>query len=134
MYIQLKRATNNRITYRSHTTGFLLGKFVAERQYRIRQLQEAEYIHLIRELHTLRKSIEASSKSISDSSLPNIQTKYNRKLWDEAANCTHPSIEQNYGMALGTFIQKLVDNELTSTVQCFQRLRNIIKTIEIDSD
>lgn len=120
------------ITYRFLALGFLLGKFVSDRQYRIRQMQEAEYIHLIREIHTIRKSIETSAEGISDGSLPNIQSKYNRKLWDEAANCTHPFIEQNYSMALDTFVQKLVDNELSSTVQCIQRLKNILKTIEFE--
>lgn len=118
----------------SITTGFLLGKFVADRQYRIRQLQEAEYVQLIRELYTLRKSIQSSSESISDGTLLNIQSTYNSKLWNETASCTHPGIEKMYNMEFNVFMQKLVDNELSSVVQCFQRLKVVMKNIEFDTN
>lgn len=116
------------------STGFLLGKFVSDRQYRIRQLQEAEYVNLIRELHTIRKSIEMSADNISSFSAEQLQVKYNRKLWDTVANCTSTTIEHDFNVLFDQFVAKLVDNELKLVVECFQKIKTTVKSIEFESN
>lgn len=112
--------------------GFLLGKFVSDRQYKIRQLTQPKYIAVIEQIQTLRRSIETSAQNISDSTLIQTHPNYNRLLWDEAASCTDKTIEQNFDISFDDFIEKLVDNELKIAVQCLIKLNNILTTIGRD--
>lgn len=110
----------------------MLGKFVADRQYRIRQLEEAEHVLLIKELQTVRKQIETTSKDVSNYSPKQSHPKYNRKLWEEVAHCAHNGIEEHFNVPYDVFVEKLVNNELNSVVTCFQSLKKLIKSIELE--
>lgn len=105
---------------------------MSERQYKIRQLTQPKYIAVIEQIQTLRRSIEATAQNISDSTLPQTHPKYNRLLWDEAASCSDKTIDQQFDINFEDFIEKLVDNELKMTVQCFIKLNNIMSTIGRD--
>lgn len=112
--------------------GFLLGKFVSDRHYKIRQMTQPKYIAVIEQLQTLRRSIETSAQNISDSTLYQTHSKYNRLLWDEAiktTSCTDKTIDQNFDITFEDFIEKLVDNELKTVVQCFIKLNSILNTL-----
>lgn len=112
--------------------GFLLGKFVSERQYKIRQMTQPKYVAAIEQMQTLRRSIENTAQNVSDSSLPQTHPKYNRLLWDEAASCSDKTIDQQFDISFEDFIEKLVDNELKITIQCLIKLNNIMSTIGKD--
>lgn len=112
--------------------GFLLGKFVSDRQYKIRQLTQPKYIAVIEQIQTLRRSIETTAQNITDSTLQQTHAKYNRLLWEEAASCTDKTIEQNYDFDFDVFIEKLVDNELKIAVQCLIKLNNALRMIGRD--
>lgn len=109
--------------------GFLLGKFVSDRQYKIRQLTQPKYVAVIEQIQTLRRSIEVSAQNISDTTYPNSHPKYNRLLWDEAASCSDKTIDQIYSDPFEDFVEKLVDNELKIVLQCLTKLSNIMTTI-----
>lgn len=112
--------------------GFLLGKFVSERQYTIRQLMQPKYIAVIEQIQTLRRSIETSAQNISDATQKESHSLYNRKLWNEAASCTGKQTDRNFNMNFEDFIEKLVDNELKDVVQCLIQLNNILNSLEKD--
>ncbi|XP_055325115.1 uncharacterized protein LOC129579264 isoform X1 [Sitodiplosis mosellana] len=115
--------------------GFLLGKFVSDRHYKIRQMTQPKYIAVIEQLQTLRRSIETSAQNISDSTLLQTHPKYNRLLWDEAIktqSCTDKTIDQNFDINFEDFIEKLVDNELKTVVQCLIKLNSILNTLGKD--
>ncbi|XP_031631683.1 uncharacterized protein LOC116345976 [Contarinia nasturtii] len=112
--------------------GFLLGKFVSDRQYKIRQLTQPKYIAVIEQIQTLRRSIETSSQNISDNNPVQTHPSYNRLLWEEADECTDNKIDQNFNISFDDFIEKLVDNELKIAVQCLIRLNSILNTIGKD--
>lgn len=107
--------------------GFLLGKFVSDRQYKIRQLTQPKYVAVIEQIQTLRRSIETSAQNISDSTFTH--PKYNRILWDEAASCIDKRTDQNFDISFEDFIEKLVDNELKVVLQCLNKLNSVINTI-----
>lgn len=109
--------------------GFLLGKFVSDRQYKIRQLTQPKYVAVIEQIQTLRRSIETSAQNISESTYPNSHPKYNRLLWDEAAACSDKAIDPTYTDLFENFVEKLVDNELTIVLQCLTKISNIMDTI-----
>lgn len=109
--------------------GFLLGKFVSDRQYKIRQLAQPKYVAVIEQIQTLRRTIEISAQNISDTTYPNSHPKYNQLLWDEAASCSDKTIDQTYSDPFDNFVEKLVDNELKIVLQCLTKLSNIMDTI-----
>lgn len=109
--------------------GFLLGKFVSDRQYKIRQLTQPKYLAVIEQIQTLRRSIETSAQNISDTTYPNSHPKYNRLLWDEAASCSDKTVEQTFSDPFEDFVGKLVDNELKIVLHCLTKLNNIMDTI-----
>lgn len=109
--------------------GFLLGKFVSDRQYKIRQLTQPKYVAVIEQIHTLRRSIELSARNISDTTYPNSHSVYNRLLWDEATACSNKTIEQIYSDPFENFVEKLVDNKLKMALQCLTKISNIMDTI-----
>lgn len=112
--------------------GFLLGKFVSERQYKIKQLTQPEYITVIKQIQTLRQSIERTAQNISDTTQLHTHPKYNRLMWDEAESCSSKTIERNFDETFDVFIEKLVDNELDVVFECFVKLKNIMSTIGKD--
>lgn len=112
--------------------GFLLGKFVSDRQYKIRQLTQPKYVAAIEQMQTLRRSIETSAQNISDTTFAQTHPKYNRLLWDEAASCSDKTIEPNFDAKFEDFVEQLVDNELNIALQCLTKLNNILSTIGRD--
>lgn len=106
-----------------------MGKFVSDRQYKIRQLTQPKYVAVIEQIQTLRRSIESSARNISETTYPNAHPKYNRLLWDEAASCSDKAIDQTYTDPFEDFVEKLVDNELKIVLQCLTKLSNIMDTI-----
>lgn len=116
------------------SVGFLLGKFISDRQYRIRELQEAEHVSLIKELQAARKLMETSSENIVNFTPKQFHPKYNRKLWEEVAECSHNSIEQHFNASFDEFAEKLINNELKSLLNCFHTLQNTMKSIELENN
>lgn len=112
--------------------GFLLGKFVSDRQYKIKQLTQPEYETVIKQIQTLRRTIEITSKNVSDSTSFQSHPKYNRLFWDEAAACSDKTVDQNFDLSFEEFVKKLADNELDIVLECFIKLKNVITTIGID--
>lgn len=93
-------------------------------------MHQPEYMLLITQIQTLRRSIDIAATNISESTQSYTHPKYNRLLWDEAAECVRDKpIEDNFDLKLDTFIAKLVDNELEVVFECFVKLKNIMTTI-----
>lgn len=122
----------NVLTFYCVCIGFLLGKFVSDRQYKIKQLTQPEYVTVIKQIQTLRRSIETTAQNISDSTQLHTHSKYNRLLWDEAASCNDKTIDQSFDESFDVFIEKLVDNELDIVFECFVKLKNIMTSIGKD--
>lgn len=112
--------------------GFLLGKYVSDRHHKIRQLQQPEYVTLIKQFQTLCQSIEVSAHNITETKPSYTFTKYNRVLWDEVAACTDTSIDQSYNEKLDAFVAKLVNNELNIAYGCLKRISNLLTEFEAD--
>lgn len=112
--------------------GFLLGKFVSDRQYKIRQLTQPKYIAVIEQLQIVRRTIETNAQNISDTTLIQTHPKYNRQMWEEAASCTDTPFEYSFDIRFDDFIEKLVDTELTVTLQCLNKLKSLMSTIGKD--
>lgn len=112
--------------------GFLLGKYVSDRHYKIRQLQQPEYVTLIKQFQTLCQSIEVTAHNITETKPSYTFTKYNRILWDEVAACTDTAIEQSYHEKLDAFVAKLVNNELNIAYGCLKRMSNLLNEFEAE--
>lgn len=112
--------------------GFLLGKFVSERNYKIRQMTQPEYVTVIKQIQALRRSIETTSQNISESTMPHRHPKYNSLFWDEARSCSDRSIEHNFNLSFNDFVERLIDNELDVIHQCFIKFQNLVNTIAKD--
>lgn len=108
--------------------GFLLGKFVSDRQYKIRELTKPKYMAVIEQIQTLGRSIEMNAQNFSDSMALVNHPIYNRKLWDEST-CADKTIDQNYDITFDVFIEKLLDKELHVAVQCLIKLNNALISI-----
>lgn len=101
---------------------------MSDRQYKIRQLTQPKYVAVIEQIQTMRRSIETTAQNVSDSTMQHMHPKYNRILWEEAAACSDKTVDQQFDMSFEDFIEKLVDNELQTAVQCLIKLNNILST------
>lgn len=95
-------------------------------------MAQPEYITVIKQIQTLRRSIDLTAQNISDSTLLNKHPKYNRLLWDEATSCSDRNFDHNFNLSFDQFIEKLVDKELDVVYQCFVKFQNVMSTIGKD--
>lgn len=109
-----------------------MGKFVSERNHKIRQMTQPEYITVIKQIQALRRSIETTSQNISDSTMLHRHPKYNSLLWEEAQSCSDRDVEQNFNLNFNDFVERLVDNELDVIHQCFMKFQNLMNIIGKD--
>lgn len=93
-------------------------------------MTQPEYIQVMKQIQTLRRSIETTSQNISYTPLFTPRTKYNEILWSETILCADTTIEQNFDVDVMDFVGKLLDNELNVVLECFVRLNDVIKTIQ----
>lgn len=93
-------------------------------------MTQPEYLAVIKQIQTLRRSIEVTSANISHAPIFLAHSKYNQLLWDEAVSCTDTTIDQNFDIDFADFVDKLLDNELDVVLKCFVRLDNMIKAMQ----
>lgn len=93
-------------------------------------MTQPEYIQVIKQIQTLRRSIEITSQNITDTPPFTPRTKYNELLWSEAVSCADTEIDRKFDVDVMEFVGSLLDNELNIVLECFVRLNNIIKSIQ----
>lgn len=115
--------------------GFLLGKFVSDRNLKIKQLQQPEYFTKIQQLQLLRQSIEMNAVNVSESHIQFKHPELNRRLWKAVdSSCKHLTIEPNFHEDFELFAAKLADNELHNYSECLARLVTAVKDTGIGFD
>lgn len=97
-------------------------------------MTQPQYVTVIKQIQTLRRSIETTSQNISESTMHHKHPKYNSLLWDEAKSCIDRNTKKEHDINLefSEFVVNLVDNELDVIHQCFEKFQNIMNTIGKD--
>lgn len=115
--------------------GFLLGKFVSDRNLKIRQMQQPEYFADIQQLQQLRQSIEVHAFNVSQTHMQFKHLELNRRLWKTIdSTCKHSSIEPHFDVDFNAFAAKLADNEMHNHSDCMRRIIAAIKEIGFGTD
>ena len=114
--------------------GFLLGKFVAERQQRIRQIQQSQYpsvdhSEIIKQINIVQRNVEAAARNVSDHTPITTHSKLNQKLWSEWSTCSAADrpIELNFSDKFDVFADHLVEYELNQILGCLIKLIDSMK-------
>lgn len=120
------------------STGFLLGKFVSHRQYKLKQLYEPEVIQLIRSILQAKQIAEnvwdTSITHFNNDSLP---TSFNHSsmlafnltnsnLLAKMKYCGQPISHDDLLIDSGNFIAQLLDDEMIRLLNCLKEVNQML--------
>lgn len=121
-----------------HVTGFLLGKFVSQRQFKLRQLYEPEMIQVIRSILQAKQTAEnmwgSSITHFNNDSLPTTYNgsmpafnQINSNLLAKMKYCGHPI----HPILIDSvnFVGQLLDDEMVRLSNCLTELNRLLNDL-----
>lgn len=104
--------------------GFLLGRFVAEREQKIKEIQMDEQLGLIRELQNAHTLVVKTYHYKLDNDT-DFDVKYKNDIFNQLINCTSTKTNDMKDLRL----EKLIDTSLHLLINCYNELENYIKQL-----
>lgn len=107
----------------------MLGKFVTDREYTIKEIQNADKLQTIKELQMIQRNLITTSLNITSHDIRKSHPDYNKLIWNQIANCSKDPPAEGYNERLDIFIEKLVDYSTHKLVNCLSGLDDYIRNL-----
>ena len=111
-------------------SGFLLGKFVSDRQYLIKQMKQEKESSPIRSLELTVNQLLPVATNLTRYQSPALHPDTNTKLWFSWRECFVIPESADYDQTPVDFSRSLVHRYVKLMDQCLTRIRHILSNIE----
>ncbi|CAD7093632.1 unnamed protein product [Hermetia illucens] len=106
-------------------SGFLLGKFVADRQYHIKYFRDTD-LHMLKDLILARNTLDSSVEDIIRHSNTSVHNELNIEIYSQYTHCMKDPIE--YKMPLDVFVARYISHKISQQGTCFLKLGEFVRS------
>lgn len=107
-----------------------MGKFVADRQYLIKQMREEADLTALKQLELTIKMIMPTAQNVTVHQSNLLQPNSNAKLWDSLKSCHVLTDYVDYDQSVHDFVSNLVDTHVKLLNRCVLGLDYLLHHID----